>query len=49
MIIKYEDVVEWLGEDNTLEDTIGMIADIANGAYEVETLKDDILSYKEHQ
>lgn len=48
-MITFEETVDYLGEDNTLEDTIGLLVDIANGVYSPEQLKQDIKDHKEHQ
>lgn len=47
-VIEYEDVIDWLGEDTTVEDTVGILTDIANGVYSWEQLAEDIKQYKEH-
>jgi hypothetical protein len=42
--ITYDDTEHWLGTDNTLDEAIGVITDVANGEYTPETLRGDILS-----
>ena len=38
-----EMVEYWLGSDDTLEESIGVLTDVANGKYPREHLKEDIL------
>ena len=42
--ITYDDTENWLGTDNTLDEAIEVITDVANGKYTPETLRGDILS-----
>tara|TARA_B100000902_G_scaffold179959_1_gene172990 strand:- start:2563 stop:3516 length:954 start_codon:yes stop_codon:yes gene_type:complete len=47
IFITYDDTEFWLGSDNTLDEAIEIITDVANGRYTPENLKKDILSTKE--
>lgn len=48
-MIKYDTVAEYLQEEYPdTEDLIGLIEDIVNGIVEVETLKQEIVEYGEH-
>ena len=40
-----EDVLAWLGSDNTLDQAIEIIADIANGDYKPSLLRREISDY----
>ena len=40
--IDYDDVMVWLGSDNTLKCAVETIRDIANGEYNLYHLKSDI-------
>ena len=37
-----EDVRNWLGSDNTLEEALNCLVEIANGKYKAEQLESDI-------
>lgn len=41
-----QQILEWLGSDNTLEEAIDILAQIANNEYTVEDLQGDIKSYR---
>jgi hypothetical protein len=43
--ITADDVLNWLGSDNTLEQAIEIIADVANGDYKPKLLKEEIAEY----
>ena len=45
--ISYDDTEFWLGSDNTLDEAIETLTEIANGEYTPESLRKDILSIKE--
>lgn len=48
-MIKYDTVAEYLLEEYPqTEDLVGLIEDIVNGVVEVETLKQEIVEYEEH-
>ena len=40
-------IEQWLGTDNQLIEAIDILADIYNGDYTVETLRDDVNGYFE--
>lgn len=44
-LITTDDVEAWLGSDNTTEQAIEIIADIANGVYKPKDLKQEISDY----
>lgn len=46
-VITYEDTENWLGSDNTLDEAIEIITDVANGEYTPENLRKDIASMME--
>ena len=37
----------WLGSDNTLEESLIVILEVANGIYTPEELREDIISHSE--
>jgi hypothetical protein len=41
------DVYNWLGSDNTIEQAIEVIADVANGDYEPKLLASEISEYNQ--
>ena len=41
-----EDVRNWLGSDNTLEEALNCLVEIANGKYKAEQLESDIDCYR---
>jgi hypothetical protein len=43
-----KDVVNWIGSDNTLEEAIDIIWQVATGDYPFWLLNDDIADYKEN-
>ena len=45
-MITEEDVREWLGSDNTLEEALKCLVEIANGEYRAEQLEIDIDCYR---
>lgn len=48
-MIKYDTVAEYLLEEYPdTEDLVGLIEDLVNGVAEVETLKQEIVEYGEH-
>ena len=42
-------VKHWLGSDNTLEESISTLTDVANGIYPREHLKEDIMNLCEEE
>jgi hypothetical protein len=42
-----EQVLAWLGDDDTLEQAIEIIADIANGDYKPNLLRQEITDYNQ--
>jgi hypothetical protein len=46
-LISTDDVEAWLGSDNTLEQAIEIIADIANGVYKPKDLKQEVSDYSD--
>ena len=45
-MITEEDVRDWLGSDNTLEEALKCLVEIANGEYRAEQLESDIDCYR---
>lgn len=46
-LISTDDVEAWLGSDNTLEQAIEIITDIANGVYKPKDLKREVSDYSD--
>ena len=44
--ITQEGVRDWLGSDNTLEEALNCLVEIANGKYKAEQLESDIDCYR---
>ena len=42
-------IEQWLGTDNQLVEAIDILTDIFNGDYLVETFRNDVNSYFEHE
>ena len=47
--VTQEDVEDWIGSDNLVEDLLKVVTDVANGDYTVETLHGDIISYSDYR
>ena len=47
--VTQEDVEDWIGSDNLVEDLLKVVTDVANGYYIVETLHGDIRSYSDYR
>tara|TARA_R100001530_G_scaffold1334_1_gene2361 strand:- start:38 stop:244 length:207 start_codon:yes stop_codon:yes gene_type:complete len=45
--IDYRDVLNWHGSDHGVEELAKVIADVVNGDYWLEWLRNDIITYKE--
>jgi hypothetical protein len=45
--ITADEVLEWLGSDDTLEQAVEIIADIANGDYKPKDLRQEVSDYSE--
>jgi len=44
-----QNIYDWLGSDNTEAQAVEIIQDLANGNYDIEALKSDILEYQDNE
>ena len=50
MAITKKQIEQWMGSDNLgVDDFLDLLADIINGTYSIEVLKEDVLDYAKQE